>query len=169
MGAQPINAGFIAEFGDDSGALTNAPFFDLNGNVGLGTTTPAATLDINGSLSLSGLNSRITGDMTNATNANRVLFQTSATDSPTIVGALPKGAGAGAAWAAYSAGDPDNASLGQLTVDAGTAVGIRSLATGSGTTLPVSVQFGSPPIEAMRITPSATFALGRRLQRQAWM
>ena len=45
-----VNAGFITEFADDFGSLTNSPFFDSFGNVGLWTTTPSATLDVNGSI-----------------------------------------------------------------------------------------------------------------------
>ncbi|NBS24589.1 MAG: hypothetical protein EBS78_11615, partial [Altererythrobacter sp.] len=62
------------------------------GNLGIGTTSPAAKLDIgSGNLTFSSTAQRITGDFSNATVASRLFFQNSTTNAITRVGAIPNG------------------------------------------------------------------------------
>ncbi len=44
----PIAANFIPVFTDSSGTLLSSAMFQSGSNIGIGTTTPAATLDVNG-------------------------------------------------------------------------------------------------------------------------
>jgi len=49
----PFSAGYIP-VASSSLALTNSNIFQLNGNIGIGTTTPATTFDVNGSSTIRG-------------------------------------------------------------------------------------------------------------------
>jgi hypothetical protein len=74
---------------------------DINGGAidgaTIGATTPAAatvtSLTDSGNLTFTGTGNRITGDFSNATVANRVMFQTSTAGGATRLGTIPNGAG----------------------------------------------------------------------------
>jgi len=89
-----------------------------------------------GSLGFSGTGLRITGDFSNATFANRTLFQTSTTNGNTQVGLIPNGTAVNTAFFAYNNPDPTNASTAALRVNASEAALISGI-TGSGTYLPM--------------------------------
>jgi hypothetical protein len=115
----------------------------LNGTVG--ATTPAAgtftSLSDSGNLTFTGTGNRITGDFSNATIANRVMFQTSTANSSTSISTIPSGSNTQADFFAFNAADPTNASI--LLLRAGTAeTTIRSGITGSGTYLPLTTYTG---------------------------
>lgn len=107
--------------------------------------------DVNGNINITGAARRITGDFSNATLANRLMFQTSAANSPTTLGVLPSGTSEFAALAAYAKSDPANTSS------------IRMLATsidgrldanrsGTGNYLPMTFYVGGA--ERLRIDPA---------------
>lgn len=67
-------------------------------------------IGINGDLEFTGTASRIRGDFSNATLANRLMFQSSTVNGATDVGVTPNGTSTTAGFTAYNAADPTNAS-----------------------------------------------------------
>lgn len=93
--------------------------------------------DIDGNVNITGAGRRITGDFSNATLVNRLMFQTSTSNAITSVSAIPNGTGVGGNFSAYAAQDPANSSRAQLAVVAGVSVNLASDKTGAGTYLPL--------------------------------
>jgi hypothetical protein len=131
----------------------------LNGSVG--ATTPAAgtftSLTDSGNLTFTGTGNRIIGDFTNATQSNRVLFQTSTANASTRVGVLPSQTGLLAALEVYSSTDPNNSSIAGLLIGA-TETRLFSGITGTGTYLPMTFYTGGG--ERMRIDTSGNVGIG---------
>lgn len=103
--------------------------------------TGTASLDASGNLNLGSTGARITGEMTTATVANRLLFQTSTANSNTSMGAIPNGTGAQSGINFYNASDPTNASMMQIIVNNAEAR-LNANITGSGTYLPMTFYAG---------------------------
>jgi len=116
---------------------------DSSGNVGIGTSSPAAKLDIgSGNLTFSSTGQRITGDFSNTTPANRVYFQTSTTNGITNVGIMPNGTGISSLLTAFgSSSDLANTSVAQFGLF-GTECRMTSGITGTGTYLPMTFYTG---------------------------
>ena len=91
-----------------------------------------------GNLIFGGTAQRITGDMSNATVANRMAFQTSTLNGNTTVNFLPNGTATVAQFFAYNNSDPTNASNGGI-VATSTAMRVSSGQTGSGSYLPLAL------------------------------
>lgn len=70
-----------------------------------------------GNIAFTGTGKRITGDFSNGTNANRVLFQTSTANNITYVGAIPSAAGQPSGFLAYNNPNPDSASYTAILTD----------------------------------------------------
>jgi hypothetical protein len=79
---------------------------------------------------------RIKGDFSNATKANRTLFQASATDSLTEVGVIPSGTGTSAWLEWFNKADPDNSTALWIGVDSTRAL-IQTAKLGTGADLPL--------------------------------
>jgi hypothetical protein len=130
--------------------LTGTASININGTVG--ATTPAAgtftSLSDSGNLTFTGTGNRITGDFTNATVANRVMFQTSTANSATSIYILPNGTSTTSQFVATNNSDPTNASVLQLQANA-TSYQIIGGITGTGTYLPMTFNTGGG--ERMRI------------------
>ena len=126
-------------------AQADARFLQLTG----GTMT--------GNLSFSGTGLRITGDLTNATPASRLMFQTSTANSQSILGLMPSGSAVNAQYQAYNSSDPNNTSIAALVAASGT-VRIVSGNVGSGTLLPITFIFSST--EVARFDTSGNFGIG---------
>ena len=122
---------------------------DSSGNVGIGTSLPATTLDVNGNLTLSGTGRRIIADMSDVTHANRLAFQTSVTNGATSPFFIPNGTGNIASVVVANASDPTNSSYGQLVVNGTSDIRVVSGAIGTGTQLPLT--FNVNAVERMRI------------------
>jgi hypothetical protein len=102
---------------------------------------------------------RITGDFSNATHANRVMFQSSTTNGNTVVGAIPNGTASAGQYAVYSAQDPTNASQGQFLIDSSAGLmSIRSSVLGTGTYLPMTFYTGGS--ERVRVDTSGNVGIG---------
>jgi hypothetical protein len=102
-----------------------------------------------GDLTFTGTGRRITGDMSNATVANRLMFQTSTTNGNTGVSALPNGTSVTGTFQAYGNSDPANASFLDLACIGGTDGRISSAIRGTGTYLPMTFYTGGS--ERMRV------------------
>jgi hypothetical protein len=130
-----------------TGSQSTRMSIDTSGNVGIAT----------GNLTFSGTGQRITGDFSNATIANRVLFQTSTVNGNTLVRAIPNGTSTQANIAVANSSDPANCSIMQL-VAASTTAQIQSGVNGTGTYLPMTFFTGGS--EQVRIGATAGTDLG---------
>jgi hypothetical protein len=131
INAKTTGGGGIETVGDASGVL------ELQSD---GTTVINAT-------TVSG-NPRITGDFSNATQANRTAFQSSTANGNTVVASIPNGTASTTAWNAFNNSVITNASLAQMLCTSSEA-SIRAERTGTGAYLPMTFQTGGS--ERMRI------------------
>ena len=131
---------------------------DASGQLELQTAdTTRMTIDVNGNVGINSAGARITGDFSNATIANRVMFQTSTTNGATNVYAIPNGTGTTAGYTLANNSDPSNAGITQV-VALSTESSLRSAITGTGTYLPMTFYTGGS--ERMRITTNGGVAFG---------
>jgi hypothetical protein len=121
----------------------------IDGTNGITPVTVGSTAD----LTISGTGKRIIGDFSNATLANRVLFQTSTTNGQTRVGCLPSGTATISMLEAFNSSDPSNASQMQLSISTA-EVALVSQKQGTGTYLPMT--FYTSGSEKLRIAADAT-------------
>ena len=118
----------------------------------------SASLDVPFALSdnliFTGTGKRITGDFSNATQSNRLLFQTNAVNASTNVGVIPNGTGNSAYITVFGSSDPTNSSIGNLIVDTA-AVAVNSTVSGTGTQLPLAFRIGA--VEKARLRTDGIF------------
>jgi hypothetical protein len=114
---------------------------------------------ITGNVAFQGTSNRITGDFTNSTVINRVLFQTNTANTSTLVGAIPSGTGTVCSFQAYNNSDPTNSAFFNFGCsNAGTEARLNSAINGSGTYLPMTFYTGGT--ETARFSSTAkTFIL----------
>lgn len=128
------------------------------------TTLAAGTGTVTGNLTFTGVSARILGDFSNATQSNRVMFQSSTTNGNTNVECIPNGTGNTASIIVTSSNDPLNASIGILQMNTGVDTRILSGLRGTGTYLPMTFYTGG--VERVRIlttgdvTATGTIAMG---------
>jgi hypothetical protein len=116
-------------------------------------------LSTSGNLTFTGTGNRITGDFSNATVANRVMFQTSTANSYTVLGTIPNGTGTLSGFLANSGSDTANTSLGSFIVRSDSSeLRITSGIAGTGTYFPTTFYTGGT--ERVRIDTSGNLALG---------
>lgn len=94
---------------------------------------------ITGNLNFTGTGNRITGDFSNTTLANRVMFQTSTVNGNTTVHVVPNGTSTAATFQAHNRSDPDNSSKLKAGLNSTTCY-VGSEADGTGTLLPLSMR-----------------------------
>jgi hypothetical protein len=112
-------------------------------------TTVNGNWGVNGNLNFFGNARRITGDFSNATVANRAMFQTSTANGATTVFAIPNGTSTTAGFFANNnSSDPANGSEGAIQVS-NTEVRVASSKRGTGADLPLTFYTGGS--ERMRI------------------
>ena len=131
----------------------------INGDTGIVTPTSTGDVSVGDDLIFTGTGNRITGDFSNATVANRVMFQSSTTNGNTVVSTIPNGTSTISGFRAYGADNFINGVAGSLvtSISAGT-VSFASEAFGSGTYLPMTFITGGS--ERARIDTSGNLLLG---------
>ena len=148
----------ISTFTNDVGYITSTA---LNGYITAATVAatylPLVGGSISGDVTFTGIGARIKADFSNATVANRAMFQTSTTNGTTQVGILPNGTGVTAQLHLFGASDPTNAPYGGLVINS-TAIRVFSAALGSGTALPLTFYIGST--EYGRLSTGGNWLLG---------
>lgn len=111
------------------------------GGVSAASPNTSGTLTHSGDIILSGSGKRITGDLSNATVANRLMFQSSAVNWATDVGVVPNGTSTTAGITAYNTADPTNASTTTLQTTS-TQSKLIAGKTGTGTYKPLTLNVG---------------------------
>jgi hypothetical protein len=111
-----------------------------------------------GNLTFSATGQRITGDMSNATIANRMAFQTSTTNGSTTIMALPNGTGVNSQLLLRSSSSAVDDSFGQVVLVGGSEFRIATGASGTGTSLPLTMSTSG--VERMRIDTSGNVGIG---------
>jgi len=129
--------------------LTNVGAF---GSTGTNTFSGTTTL-------FSGSAARIQGDFSNATVANKTLFQDKTTNNGTAVGAIPNGTSTTANFSVFNNSDPTNACYAGIQVTS-TVAQFFSTRTGSGTTLPLVFNVGDGGAEVARFDTAGRFLVG---------
>jgi hypothetical protein len=133
------------------------------GNATFANVSITSALNVGGVATLSGnltfgsTGQRITGDMSSATIANRLAFQSSTTNGNSSVTAIPNGTAVGASFSVINNSTPTNASLGGVTINS-TEVRFQSAITGTGTYLPMT--FFTNGVEQVRIDTSGNLLVG---------
>jgi hypothetical protein len=130
-------------------SFTGASIASLNAGTATITT---------GNLTFSSTGQRITGDMSNATVSNRLIFQTSTVSGNTAVGATPNAAAGNSSFNAFNASDVNNSSFAGLGVTGSVDVRLQSGLLGTGTYLPMTFYTGGS--ERMRLTTDGNLGLG---------
>jgi hypothetical protein len=137
-----------------SGTTSKVAVSDLTAGRAISAT--AATLS-SGNLTFSSTAQRITGDFSNATVANRLMFQTSTTNGNTTVAAIPNGTSQQGQFTAFNASNPTNASNISIIALAGEGR-VQSAIAGTGTYLPMTFLTGGS--ERVRIDTSGNVGIG---------
>lgn len=135
---------------------TNPDQVPTNGDLGSMAFQDAEAVTVK-TLSVSNINittlgARITGDFSNATVANRVLFQTSTVNGNTNIGIMPNGTAFTSGFRLYGGSDVNNSTIGQMLQAGSTETQIRSDILGTGTYAPMTFYTGG--FERMRIDTS---------------
>jgi hypothetical protein len=122
-----------------------------------GAGASVSSLTNSGNITFTGTGNRITGDFSNATLANRVMFQSGTTNSFTVLSALPNGTATTSGIRAYNNSDLANNSNIIMSID-GTLAAIQSQIVGTGTYLPMTFFTGGS--ERMRVDTSGNVGIG---------
>jgi len=140
-----------------SGSTVKVAVSDLT--AGRAVSASALTAS-SGNLTFSGTAQRITGDFSNATVANRLIFQSSTVNGGTRFTIIPNGTSAVAGFDAHSSSsDPGgNASRASLVVVGGSDVRVISDINGTGTYLPMTFYTGGS--ERVRVDTSGNVGIG---------
>jgi hypothetical protein len=114
-------------------------------------------------VTFSGLARRIRGDFTNATIANRLLFQSSTTNGLTSVNAIPNGTATNSSFVALNGADPDNSGFLSASIS-NTVTTLNSGKTGTGTALPMTFVVNSNEMAKYDATTYNASLLGAAIE-----
>jgi len=140
-----------------SGTLTNCtglPIAGVIGGAASGANSDITSLTgLTGNLTFTGTGNRITGDFSNATVADRVMFQTSVVNDSTNIAVVPNGSGTVSRLNLFNVSDlsAGNYSVAQVSIGA-TEFSLISTKSSTGSYLPMAFYTGGS--ERMRIDTS---------------
>ena len=135
-GLTTLTSGYVP-YGAGTAALSSSSTFTFDGS-----TLFSPNASYSGNLTFTGTGSKILGDFSNATLANRTVIQTSTTNGTTGVYVVPNGTSTAASIQALNAATPTNASKILIATNGTTDVQLVSGINGSGTYLPLSIYNG---------------------------
>ena len=151
-GLNTLTSGYIP-YGNGTGAFSSSSTFNFDGS-----TLFSPNASHSGNLTFTGTGSKILGDFTNATLANRTVIQTSTTNGATGVYVVPNGTSTAASIQALNAATPTNASKILIATNGSTDVQLVSGINGSGTYLPLT--FWNAGAEKMRLDTAGYLGIG---------
>lgn len=137
-------------------AYSDPEFESVNVSANLAVS---GTATLNGNLSFSGTGQRITGDMANTTEANRLMFQNSVTNGNTNLGVAPNGTATTGAVRVYGVSDVANSIVGQLSAIGTSEVRLNSTKTGTASFAPLT--FYTNGSERMRIDTAGNLGVNK--------
>jgi hypothetical protein len=126
-------------------AEADARFFNVTGD------------SISGNLTFTGTGNRITGDFSNATAANRVVFQSSTTNGNTVIDVIPNGTATTTSFILNTDSAITNGSFAQV-LGANNEISFRSGIRGTGSYQPMTFYTGGS--ERLRIDTSGSVGIG---------
>lgn len=129
----------------------------FDGTTGKLIQNSSVTIDDSGNMTFTATGARIRGDFSNATVANRLLFQTSTVNGSTNIITIPNGTGPSSSIGSRNSQDPDNSSWINIQANA-SDVRINSGITGTGTYQPMVFYTGGS--ERVRIDTSGNVGIG---------
>jgi hypothetical protein len=143
-------------------ALTVTGSAALNGGITVDSTAfivadTTGSVTTAGDLTFSSTGKRILGDFSNNTVANRLMFQTSTTNSTSIVSTIPNGTSNNATFAVWNNSNTANSSYSAFQITS-TLASIDNGISGSGTILPFAINVGGS--ERLRITTAGNVGIG---------
>ncbi len=154
-GLTTLTANYIP-YGNGTSAFSSSSVLNYTSSV---LYTPAASLS--GNLTFTGTAQRITGDFSNGTIANRLMFQTNNANSQTRIETIPSGTGNSAFYSAYNNSDPTNASRFAFGILVGGAEArIASDITGTGTYLPITFSTSNTTKLTIAADTTGTYTFG---------
>lgn len=152
-----VGLGSVDNTSDADKPISTATQAALNLKANAASPVFSGTLTHSGDVVLSGSGKRITGDFSNATIANRMMFQTSVVNGNMNLIAIPNGTATQTAIGAFNSSDANNSSITNLLITA-VESSIRASAVGSGAFLPMT--FHTNNMERMRIDTSGNVGIG---------
>lgn len=147
-----------------TGSAWAAAYVTSGGFVAKSGDTMTGTLSLP-NLTLTGTGARIRGDMSNGTVANRLMFQTSTTNSNSSVSVIPSGTATDSAFQAHNNSNPTDCAVAQVVATA-TEVSFRSAVNGTGTYLPFVFYNGGT--ERARIDVAGNFAFSKGIREAVY-
>lgn len=136
-------------------ATKSTGYSEVTGTDGVTLTAPVTTVSAN--LGFAGSFARILADFSNASTANKCMFQTSTVNGATTIGVLPNGTSVTTTIRLYGNADPTNCSVSGID-QASSGFAIRSTRVGAGSYLPLFVTVDNTT--AIYITASGTATAG---------